>query len=193
MKTDEGRSQLHRLTALLCMFFLSGCATLSQEDCRRGDWFSVGIRDGRSGETRSRLSDHVQACSEYGIAINNEAYFAGREQGLRDYCRIDNAFSEGLQGHQYQHVCPSSVDGLFARYHSAAYSIYEHRSELDRLDQEISSQESRLHNKKLNDEDRKRIRRDLRDLDHRYHHLRDDLYYHERQLDHLRREAQAYR
>jgi hypothetical protein len=33
MKTDEGRSQLHRLTGFLCVIFLSGCATLSQEDC----------------------------------------------------------------------------------------------------------------------------------------------------------------
>lgn len=166
---------------------------MSEEDCRRGDWFGVGVRDGLAGETRSRLSDHVKACYEYGIAINNEAYFSGREQGLRDYCRIDNAFSEGLSGHRYYHVCPPAMDSLFARYHSAAFAIYEHRSELDRLDREISSKESSLHNKKLNDNDRERIRYDLRDMDRRYHNLRDDLYYHERQLDGLRREAQTYR
>jgi len=193
MKTEEGRSQLHRLTGFLCVIFLSGCATLSQEDCRRGDWFGLGIRDGLAGQTSSRLSDHVKACYEYGIAINNEAYFAGREQGLHDYCRIDNAFSVGLNGHQYQHVCPPSIDGLFGRYHSAAFTIYEHRNELDRLDREISSKESSLHNKKLCDKDRERIRSDLRDMDHRYHYLRDDLYYHERQLDGLRREAPLYR
>lgn len=193
MKTDKVRCQLHCLTGFVCAIFLSGCATLSEEDCRRGDWFGVGIRDGRAGEISSRLSDHVKACYEYGIAINNEAYFSGREQGLHDYCRIDNAFSVGLSGHRYQHVCPPSIDGLFGRYHSAAFAIYEHRAELDRLDQEISSKESSLHNKKLNDGDRKRIRSDLRDMDRRYHYLRDDLYYHERQLDDLRREAQSYR
>jgi len=193
MKTEEGRSQLHRLTGFLCVIFLSGCATLSQEDCRRGDWFGLGVRDGLAGQTSSRLSDHVKACYEYGIAINNAAYFAGREQGLHDYCRIDNAFSVGLNGHQYQHVCPPSIDGLFSRYHSAAFTLYEHRAELDRLDREISSKESSLHNKKLSDKDRERIRSDLRHMDRRYHHLHDDLYYHERQLDDLRREARFYR
>jgi hypothetical protein len=192
MKTEEVSSLLHRLTGVLSVIFLSGCATLSQEDCRRGDWFGLGVRDGLAGQTSSRLSDHVNACYEYGIAINNEAYFAGREQGLRDYCRIDNAFSVGLNGHPYQHVCPPAIDGLFSRYHSAALTLYEHRTELDRLDREISSTESRLHDKKLSDKDRVRIRSDLRDLDHRHHHLRDDLYYHERQLDELRREAQLY-
>jgi len=175
------------------VILLSGCATLSQEDCRRGDWFGLGVRDGLAGENRGRLSDHVKACYEYGIAINNVAYFAGREQGLRDYCRIDNAFSVGLNGQRYQHVCPPSIDGLFGRYHSAAFALYEHRAEVDRLDREIYNKESRLHDKKLSDKDRERIRFELRDMDRRYHYLRDDLYYHERQLDDLRREAQVYR
>jgi hypothetical protein len=193
MKTEERRRPLLRLTGLLCVIFLSGCATLSQEECRRGDWFGLGVRDGLAGETRSRLSDHIKACFEYGIAINNQAYFAGREQGLHDYCRIDNAFDVGLSGRQYQHVCPPSIDGLFGHYHSAAFTVYEHRAELDRLDQDISNKESRLHDKKLSDKDREQIRSDLWDLDRRHHHLRDDLYYHERQLDDLRREARFYR
>ncbi|MGZ5051632.1 MAG: DUF2799 domain-containing protein [Methylobacter sp.] len=190
MKTKKIISQLHRLTGFLCVVFLSGCATLSKEDCRRGDWFGLGVRDGLAGEPSNRLSDHVTACYEYGIAINNEAYFAGRERGLHDYCRIDNAFQLGLNGHPYRHVCPPAIDGLFGRYHSAAFAVYEHRAELDRIDREISSKESRLHDKKLSDKDRERIRSDLRELDHRHHHLCDDLYYHERQLNDLRHEAQ---
>jgi hypothetical protein len=61
------------------------------------------------------------------------------------------------------------------------------------IDRDIASKESRLHDKKLSDKDRERIRSDLWDLDRRHHHLRDDLYYHERQFDDLRHEAQFYR
>lgn len=184
---------MHRITALLSLIVLSGCATLSQEDCLRGDWFGLGVKDGLAGETTSRLSDHAKACYEYGIAVRNDAYLAGREQGLRDYCRLDNAFNVGLNGYPYHHVCPPAIDGLFGHYHAAAYAVHGVRTELDRIDSDLSSKESLLRDKKLSDRERARIRDDIRDLDRKHDRLRDDLYYHDRQLDDLRREAQAYR
>jgi hypothetical protein len=159
----------------------------------RGDWHGLGIQDGLAGEPGGRLSDHAKACHEYGITIQHDAYLAGREQGLRDYCRLENAFMVGLNGRPYHHVCPPAIDRLFGHYHSAAYAVYEDRAELDRIDSELFSQENRLHDKKLNDRDRALIRDNIRNLDRQHDRLRDDLYYRERQLDDLRREAQAYR
>lgn len=187
------RINLRRLIGFLSIFAVTGCATLSQEECSRGDWFGLGINDGRTGQTMGRVDEHRKACLEYGIAVNDEAYFAGREQGLRDYCQLDNAFRTGLNGEQYRHVCPPSIDGLFAHYHSAAMALYEDRTELDRLDNELAGRERDLYDKKLSDKERARIRQDIRDLDRKRDRLRDDLYYHERQLDNLRREANAYR
>lgn len=184
---------MHRISWLLSLIVLTGCATLSQEDCRRGDWYGLGIKDGLAGETGGRLSEHAKACYEYGIAVGNDAYLAGREQGLREYCRLENAFAVGLNGRPYHHVCPPAIDGLFAHYHASAYAVHEDRAELDRIDSELSGQESRLQDKKLNDRERARIRDEIRDLDRKHDRLRDDLYYRERQLDDLRREAQAYR
>ncbi|QPK63232.1 DUF2799 domain-containing protein [Methylomonas sp. LL1] len=189
----QEKSHLQRLIGFLSIIFLAGCATLSQEECVRGDWFGLGIRDGHAGETNSRLYEHQKACSEYGIALNNEAYFAGREQGLWDYCRLDNAFRTGLEGQPYRHVCPPSIDALFQRYHSAAFAVYAARADLDRLDDELSSREYNLQDKKLTDKERARIRHDIRDLDRRRDQLRHDLYYHERLLDDFRREANSYR
>lgn len=184
---------LRRSLGLFGILALTGCATLSQQDCIRGDWFGLGINDGRTGQTLNRLDEHQNACSEYGIAVNRDAYYAGREQGLRDYCQFDNAFKTGLNGEQYRHVCPPSIDGIFAHYHSAAFAVYEDRAELERLDGELSSRERDLYDKKLSDKERGRIRQDIRDLDRKRERLRDDLYYHERQLDDLRREAKSYR
>lgn len=184
---------MYRLIGVLGLLLLNGCATLSQEDCIRGDWFGLGITDGRNGQTMSRIDDHRKACFEYGIAVNDQAYLAGRDQGLREYCQLDNAFRVGLNGEQYRHVCPPSIDGVFAHYHSAALAVHEDRAELDRLDSEISRREYDLYDKKLSDKDRLRIRQDIRDLDRKRERLRDDLYYHERQLDDLRREASSYR
>lgn len=120
----------------------------------RADWFGLGINDGRTGEAINRLESHQKACFEYGIAVNNDVYFAGREQGLRDYCQLDNAFRTGLNGLPYRHVCPASMDGVFAHYHAAAFAVYQYRAELERLDNQLVSTENYLHNKKLTDKER---------------------------------------
>ena len=182
-----------RLTGFLSIIFLTGCATLSQEECVRADWFALGANDGHAGQPISRLSEHATACSDYGITVNDPAYLAGREQGLQAYCQLNNAFETGLNGQTYYHVCPPPVDVLFRRYHAAAFAVHEDRYNLERLDDELSSKESQLRDKKLADDKRAKIRDDIRDLDRKRDRLRDDFYYHQRQLDDLRQEARSYR
>jgi hypothetical protein len=184
---------MRRITGILSVIVLTGCATLSKQDCMHGDWFGVGIKDGLAGQASSLLSDHIKACNEYGIAVDNNAYMAGREQGLRDYCRLDNAFIKGLNGQPYHHVCPPQIDRLFSHYHSTAYTVYEDQAELDKIDNDLSSKENQLNDKKLSEKDRLRIRDEIRNLDRQRDRLRDDLYFHERQLDNLRHEAQTAR
>ncbi len=181
------------LTLSLVILILTGCATLNQEECKRGDWYTLGLNDGLSGQTSGRLSQHQEACSEYGIMINHEQYQAGRSQGLNDYCRLENAFKTGLNGQQYQHVCPPAIDSLFSRYNSAAYQVYQDRTELERIDNELSNKENSLWDKKRSDSDRNRIRNEIRDLDRRRHRLNDDMYQHQRLVDDLNAEARKYR
>ena len=102
-RVQRGR-HLQRLTGFLSIIFLTACATLSQEECVRGDWFGLGANDGHAGQPISRLSEHAEACSDYGITVNNPAYMAGREQGLKAYCQLDNAFKTGLNGQTYYYV-----------------------------------------------------------------------------------------
>lgn len=184
---------MQRLLSVLVVLLVAGCATLSREDCARGDWAGLGLNDGRAGEPGSRFDEHQKACREYGIAVDQEAYLSGRDQGLQDYCRLDNAFQIGLSGKPYHHVCPPSIDGLFAHYHATAFALQQERAELDRLDNDLAGQERDLYAKKLSDKEQLRIRDHIRDLDRQRDRLRDDMYHHERELDNLRREAGAYR
>ncbi|MDO9239411.1 DUF2799 domain-containing protein [Methylicorpusculum sp.] len=184
---------MHHITGILSLIVLTGCATLNKQDCMHGDWYGVGSKDGLAGETSNRLSDHIKACNEYGIAVDNNAYMAGREQGLRDYCRLDNAFTTGLNGQPYHHVCPPHIDSVFANYHSTAYKVHEDQAELDKIDNDLSSKESQLRDKKLSEKDRSRIRDDIRSLDRQRDRVRDNLHLHERQLDYLRHEARTAR
>jgi len=191
LKSEEMRA-LKRAVVFLMVATLTGCASLSREQCRRGDWYGIGMADGQAGEAASRKDQHVRACSEYGIQINDQHYFDGYARGLDDYCRIDNAFESGLRGRRYQHVCPPAIDALFERCNRAAYEVYRIKRELDRLEDQIDSQEFRLRSTDLSDDYRHQLRRDLRELDRRYDRLRGDLYFSERYLDQLRDEVRRY-
>lgn len=167
------------------LFLISACATLSREDCIQGAWFDLGVRDGRAGETFNQLSRHQQACREYGIQIDAMAYSAGREEGLKSYCQLENAVEMGLHGHRYQSVCPPDIDVLFRRLNYAAYDVYQSKESLEKLDDELFDKENHLLDSKLTDEKRSKIRIDIRQLDRERQRLRDELYSNERRLEHL--------
>ena len=176
----------------LCLtLLLTGCATLSHEQCQRGDWYGLGVADGQLGQPASRIDQHQNACAEYGIIPDNRQYMEGRAQGLAEYCRLDNAFETGLRGQRYQGVCPPAVDGLFDRYNASAYEVYRLRRELDSVNDTLTSLESRLLGRSLSDEDRRTIRSEIREMDRHRDRLRDDLHFSELQLDRMEDEART--
>ncbi len=173
------------LILLVGLVTLTGCATLNEQECRTANWRDLGITDGRNGQPAGRVESHRKACSKYGILPHEQQYLDGRNEGLREYCRIDNAFRSGLNGQQYQGVCPSSIDLLFRRYNEAAYAVHQSREEIERLDRDSAYKERQLKDKDLTDKERSRLRDDIRDLDRKLSRLRDDLRYQERNLDDL--------
>ena len=99
-------------------------ATLSREDCVRSDWQVLGVQDGMNGKTVGELNLHQQACAEYGIIPDSKQYLAGREKGLLEYCKLENAVTSGLNGQLYQSVCPKEIDEAFRKQNAAAYNLY---------------------------------------------------------------------
>ena len=163
---------------LALTLFLPGCATLSKDECRHGDWYEIGLRDGQTGQTSSRIVKHREACSEYNIEPNTLNYKAGREAGLKEYCQLRNAFRTGLDGHKYAGVCPPAIDAAFRRYNAAAYEVYRLRKEIESVEDRIYDKERLLDEKKerkLTADERDRLRDEIRDLDRRRDRLRDDL------------------
>ncbi len=67
-----------RLSLLLVtLLWLSGCSTLSEQQCRLGDWYGLGYQDGQAGRTQARLANYHQDCAEYGIT----PYLKRRQEG----------------------------------------------------------------------------------------------------------------
>jgi hypothetical protein len=116
-------------------------------------------------------------------------YLDGRTEGLREYCQIDNAFQSGLNGRQYQGVCPLAINSLFRRYNEAAYAVHQTKKKIKQLNVELSNREIRLQSEKTTDRERSQLRSEIRERDRKLDDLRDNLRDQERKLYDLMEEA----
>ena len=102
---------------------ISGCSTMSADECATADWRTIGYEDGAAGLEASAISRHRKACAKHGVTANFDAYEAGRHEGLRQYCRPANGYKVGRKGTTYNGVCPRDMEDEFL----AAYEDgYEH-------------------------------------------------------------------
>lgn len=168
--------------ALLAAALMSGCDTMTPDECRSANWNDIGLRDGLAGKTMSTLDDRAKSCAKAGTYVDSASYVAGRERGLRTFCRLENAAPLGLNGTSYAGVCPAPLDFEFRRRHQAGYAVYTLRSEIGSLDSRGERLQRRLRDadkdesKQLaatdKDDERKRIRREF---DERRRDLRKEL------------------
>ena len=132
------------MMALTGVLALSGCATLSESQCIASDWQTVGYRDGLSGIQSSQLLKHQNACVKHGIVPDRQAYFAGWEEGVEEYCQPHNGFTAGERGAQFANVCPTHMRGAFYAAYKEGQQLYQARSEISNLQRSISQKETRL-------------------------------------------------
>lgn len=90
---------------LLALLALGSCASLTEEECRAGDWFQIGIADGAEGRGTDRIEAHRRACADVGVTPDTEAWLRGRERGLRLYCVPRKAYEVGRQGRAIAEGC----------------------------------------------------------------------------------------
>jgi hypothetical protein len=167
----------------LLLLTLTGCATLNENQCLTADWGELGRQDGRAGYTAARLAEHREACLKHGVRPDEHRYADGRAQGLHDYCILDNAIREGMNGRRYQSVCPSGIDRDFRDLNDAAYRVYSARKDIGSTESQLDSLERELRNDKTSEKRRKLIRDEIRDLDRKRERLRDEVRWSERELD----------
>ena len=157
---------------------LSGCATLSEEQCLVGDWYGIGVADGQSGYSFQRLGEHNEACASHGVIPDAALYEQGRQQGLRSYCTPQIGFREGRQGDSYAGVCPAHLEADFlagysdGRLVNAAQQAYQvawndqsnYRQQAANIESQIRTEETNLGGPDLTDEQRRIIRDRIRRL-----------------------------
>ena len=170
------------IASLATVVLAGGCATIREDQCAKTDWHELGVKDGRAGYAADRLVEHRKACARVQVEPDELRYLQGRKVGLAEYCQPDNAFRDGLAGHEYHGAC----DATFARNHRAAYNVATIRKDIETNRSAVSWREAELRGDKASDARKSNLRSEIRELDRQREALRDRLFTAERELDRVR-------
>ena len=163
-----------RLLGVLLLLALTGCATLSENECRSADWYELGEHDGFAGYPRARIEEHAEACGKIGIHPNRDAYFSGREQGVYRYCEPRHGYEVGRAGESYRNVCSGERETRFLRQYRAGRQLYDLEQQIRRGESEIGKLEQQLE-KASSDTERARLRGQIAERDREQSLLRRQL------------------
>lgn len=142
---------------------VSGCATFSTEECESGDWHKIGAQDGRDGQLLDRFTHHAKACKLDQSEASREAYMAGREKGLAEYCTDTRGYREGALGQKYLGVCPEGSASRFLKGYSLGRRIYELEARQSEITTALRGADNEATRKRLEAEDA-RLKQEIAEL-----------------------------
>lgn len=172
---------------------VTGCETISENDCLTGAWADYGYEDGLNGRSSDRVADYAKRCGEFGVRPDSQAYLASYERGIEKYCTYERGYERGENGDSYNQACSGPLAVDFAPGYDegrAVYEIYrEHKSLVADYEETLDALEEirrKLREDDLADGDRKRLIKKERRLEGRADDKRIDIRAFERLHD-LRR------
>jgi hypothetical protein len=112
------------IASALIALALTGCASMSKDECLNVDWRTVGYEDGAAGRSGEAIGQHRKACAAAGVVPNLDAYRAGRAEGLREFCRPQNGYRVGLSGMSYGGICPEDLAPAFLQAYDAGQELH---------------------------------------------------------------------
>ena len=130
--------------AALSVITVSGCASMSSEECANSDWTAVGYEDGSRGYTSDSFSNRRKACAKHGVTADFQAYQNGRDQGLVEYCQPGRGFNVGESGGSYNGVCSAALEQNFVDAYNVGRQLYNLRSNVNNASSKKSSKESEI-------------------------------------------------
>lgn len=154
------------------MFLIASCAPISEDQCRAGDWGSIGLADGKAGKSLSILEKYAETCAEFGVSPDQSVYLAARESGLKFYCTPENAYQVGRSGARLNNVCEPEVQSRIKpafdrgnKYHEITEDIAKKEDRIDELRDDLSANFSGDLTPEQQTQKRQ-IRSKIRDLEH---------------------------
>ncbi len=133
----------HRILVVLPMIVMTGCATMSADQCATADWRALGFEDGSRGETLVKAERRGNACADHGYAMDRAAYDSGRHAGLGLYCTSEVAYSLGESGRSYAGVCVAHDEEGFLAAYRQGLDLYAFTSAVSSAGSELKSAQNR--------------------------------------------------
>jgi|GEM_PF-4763980 len=160
---------MYRFAFFSCFYILlfcnlSGCATLSKDQCTVGDWRTIGKTDGQSGRPLKYFAKHKSACLDHKIKVNKAQYIQGRVEGLKSYCKIQHQVDLGIKGIHYSPVCSGKVALLLKDANQLGYQIYTIKNDIQNSLDQISEVRSQMKAKNIKADERDRLEDEERRL-----------------------------
>ena len=172
------------LFAIFTGFFFGCTTTLTKNECLEANWYEIGYIDGSNGEPRSKFREHAEACAGYNVHVGREAYYRGRDQGLKIYCTKDSGFNLGILGEKYNPTCPNDLQPEFHDGYTKGKEIYTSELKISQLKErmhilegQIQTKNHQLHSSDLSNEERIHIKTDIQNLAREYREILSDLKY----------------
>jgi len=131
---------------LVTLALLQGCATLDKDECMLADWRLIGYQDGVAGKSATVVGEYREDCAKHAVVPDLDAYRAGREEGLQQYCKADNGYRLGNAGRGFATVCPTALEDDFRDAYNAGRKLYLARSTVNKTHSRIKSRKQALSN-----------------------------------------------
>ena len=135
---------LRSLLAITSALVITGCASMSEEECLTADWYTIGYEDGSRGYTADQIGNRRQACAKHGVAPDFRVYQDGRAEGLKEYCQPQRGFNVGASGGRYYGVCPANLEPGFVDAFRTGSQLHALRSNVNAANHSISAKEAEL-------------------------------------------------
>lgn len=131
----------YRRWLLLVFVAIQGCAAHAPDPCRSNDWYATGYQEGLAGRSTAAGDTIADACPRGVTDTELAEYRSGRQRGLADYCRPQNGFTLGAQGHSYQGGC-GDLEAQFLHAYRRGQQVYQVETQIRRLDAILDVNES---------------------------------------------------
>ena len=144
MTESHTYNRLFAAAMLALLALLQGCATLDKDECKLADWRLIGFQDGVAGKSAARVGEYREDCAKHAVVPDLDAYRAGREEGLQQYCIASNGYRLGNAGRSFAAVCPTALEADFREAYNAGRKLYLARSTVNKTHSTIKQRKQTL-------------------------------------------------
>lgn len=192
-----------RLVVLsICIALLSGCSSLSKDECLHTDWEALGFEDGAKGVQINQIQEYRQDCTKHGVQMDLARYKVGRKVGLEEFCQPHSGYSAGRSGYSYRGICAPELEVAFLERYRDGQIVYKAERRLRDIESNLSGANNKINSlarsiKKreltlLDDETTSKERRnayaDLDNLKRRLYQVQQERQRYRHDVEHARRE-----